>query len=286
MNWNPLRKLSLMQRPDLDSQTQNAYETLEKLIAEFESAEAATKSLHQSSKKLLDQILCMGKFETKLTDEITSANLFDSNEYMKSLLEEWHSFAFVVDTIGDEYVIGLQKTLIEPLKQLKHTFTELRAAIRLHESTQLDVIKFQRKVNSYSEKEKTGPNLVKLQEAKQSLENSQKEYARRTQTLANDLSNFLAGSEKLLQPLLEGFIAAEVAWVRACKRALETRSHMCLADAPGSQSLTRQADTPMVGIAQQQQQPAQSSSSERLKNIEDSFRAMGMLSISSEASGK
>lgn len=280
MNWNPLRKLSLMQRPEMDTQTQNAHESLERLINEFDSAENATKSLHQSSKKLLDQILCMGKFETKLTDEITSANLFENNEYMKSLLEEWHSFAFVADTIGDEYVIGLQKTLIEPLKQLKHTFAELRAAIRLHENIQLDVIKFQRKVSSYSEKEKTGTNLVKLQEAKQSLENSQKEYARRTQTLANDLSNFLAGSEKLLQPLLEGFIAAEVAWARACKRALDTRPHMCLTDAPGAQS--SQQMPPTV----QQQPPSQLSPLDRLKSIEESFQAIGALSISCESSGK
>lgn len=283
MSWNPLRKLSLIQRPpELDSQTQNAHENLERLIADFDSAENATKSLHQAAKKLLDQILCMGKFETKLTDELTSANLFDNHEYMKSLLEEWHSFAFVANTIGDEYVISLQKTLIEPLKQLKHTFAELRAAIRLHETIQLDVIKFQRKVSSYNEKEKTGSNLVKLQEAKQSLDASHKEYSRRTQTLVNDLSNFLAGSEKVLQPLLEGFIAAEVAWVRACKRALDTRSHMCLTNAPGA---TSAQSTPSQQNQILPQQPL--SPLDRMKNIEDTFRALGALSIaSSDTSNK
>lgn len=263
MSWNPLKKLSVIQHrlEWLDSSTQSANETLERLTAEFDSAENVTKSLHQSAKKLLDQILCMGKFETKLTDELSGSNVFENDETMRGVVEEWHSFAFVSSTIGDEYVISLQKNVIEPLKQLKQAFAELRAGIRLHDSIQLDVIKYQRKVASYSEKEKTGTNLVKLQENKHALEASQREFATRTQTLVNDLSKFLAGSVEMLEPLLAGFIAAEVAWIRACKRSLDSRSH--ITTATQTESTQTQSD--------------------RLKSIEDSFRALSALSISSES---
>lgn len=259
MSWNPLRKLgSLNQRPELDSMTQNANETLEKLINEFDSAENVTKSLHLAAKKLPDHILCTGKFETKLTDELAGANLFTEDEFMHNVIEEWHSFAFLSNTIGDEYVITLQKTLIEPLKQLKQAFAELRAAIRLHDTIQFDVIKYQRKVAHYSDKEKTGTNLVKLEESKQSLAASQKEFARRTQLLVNDLSKFLAGSVEMLQPLLEGFIAAEVAWIRACKRSIDSKSQL-------------------VASTQMESQP------DRLKNIEEKFKAFNGLSICSDS---
>lgn len=258
MNWNPLKRLSLLQqRPELDSTTQSANEQLERLVGEFDSAENVTKSLHQSAKKLIDQVLCMGKFEIKLTDELSSSNIFENDEFMKSVIEEWHSFAFVSNTIGDEYVISLQKTLIEPMKQLKQAFTELRAQIRLHDSIQLDVIKYQRKVACYSENERTGSNLVKLQESKQALAASQREFARQTQTLVNDLSKFLSGSIEMLKPLLEGFIAAEVAWVRACKRSMDSRSHI---------TSTTEVQT----------------QSDRLKTVDDSFRALGALSICSD----
>lgn len=259
MNWNPLKRLSLNHhhKLELDSVTQCATQQLERLVAEFDSAENIIKSLHQSAKKLIDQILCIGKFETKLTDDLSSSNLFSADEQMKAVTEEWHSLTFVSNTIGDEFVINLQKNILEPLKQLKQAFTELRAQIRLHDSIQLDVIKFQRKVATYNEKEKTGANLVKLQENKQSLAASQREFANRTHLLLKDLGKFLMGSSEMLQPLLEGFIAAEIAWVRACKKSMDSR--------------TRIEDTLTAG-----------NHPERLKKIENTFRALNDLSICSE----
>lgn len=257
MSWNLFKRSSLFQhRTELESSTKS--EQLERLVAEFDSAENVTKSLQQSAKKLLDQLLCMGKFETKLTDELSAANIFENDELMKSVIEEWHSFAFVSNTIGDEYVISLQKTLIEPLKQLKQAFADLRVKIRLHDAIQLDVIKFQRKLASYSEHEKTGTNLVKMKRVEESLNASRKELAYQTKSLVDDLSHFLTGSIEMLTPLLEGFIAAEVAWVRACNRSMDSRSQI----ASTTEMLT---------------------SSDRMKNIEDSFRALGVLSICSDS---
>lgn len=264
MIWNNLRKLSLMQRPEMDTMTQNANETLEKLINEFESAENITKSLHQAAKKLPDHILCTGKFETKLSDELLSSNLFAHDEFMRGIIDEWHSFAFVSNTIGDEYVITTQKTLIEPLRQLKQAFGELRTAIRLHDSIQFDVIKFQRKVASYSEKEKTGANLVKLEETKQALAASQREFARRTQLLINDLSKFLKGSVDMMKPLLEGFIAAEVAWIRACKKTIDSKPS--ISSITGGHSVNGELGGP----------------SARSKAIDEKIQALSSLTICSE----
>lgn len=254
MNWNPLKRLSLLKhKPELDSTTQNASEQLERLVTEFEAAENVTKALGQSVKRLLDQILCMGKFEVSLTSDISTSNVFNENESMHQILDEWNSMATVNNTIGDEYVIGLQKNLVEPLKQLKTAFAELRAQIRLHDAVQLDVIKFQRKVASYTDKDRTGANLVKLQENKQALAASQVEFAKQTQQLVNDLSKFLAGLEKL-KPLLEGFIGAELAWVQACKRTLDQRPHL------------------VAGAKHQSQ-------SERLKSIDDKLSKLSSLGI-------
>lgn len=250
MNWNPLRKLTII-RPELEI-AQSSNETLERLVAEFDSAENVTKSLYQAAKKLLDHILCTAKFENKLTEDLTNSNLFINDETMRNTIEDWHSFAFATTTIGDEYVITLQKTLIEPLKQLKQAFADIRSAIRLHDAIQLDVIKFQRKVATYSDKEKTGANLVKLQEAQQALAASQKEFARRTQLLITDLTKFLSGSLEVMRPLLEGFIAAEVAWVRTSKRSLDNKAF------------------------------AAESHADRLKEIEESFKALNALSICSD----
>lgn len=238
----------------MDSHVQNANEHLEKLVAEFDSAENVTKSLYQAAKKLPDHILCMGKFESKVTEDIVRSNLFVNDQSMRNIIEEWCSFATVSTSIGDEYVLSVQKSLIEPLKQLRQAYAGLRSAIRMHDSIQLDVIKFQRKVAQLSEKEKTGPNLVKLQEVKQSLAASQKEFARRTDLLVQDLTIFMAGSVEMLRPLLEGFIAAEIAWIRATKRSFDTKRD--ISDACQSQG---QAD--------------------RLRGIESTFKKLSTLAI-------
>lgn len=236
---------------------QNANETFEKLLAEFDSAENITKALQQAAKKLPDHILCTAKFETKLVDDLSSSNIYAEDERMRAIIEEWHSFASLSSGIGDEYVITIQKSVLEPLKKLRQAFSDLRASIRVHDAIQLDVIKFQRKVAAYGDKEKTGANLVKLQECKQSLTASQREFANYTTNLINELSKFLAGSLEMLQPLLEGFIAAELAWTRACKRSLDSKSRIIDATTFETQS-------------------------ERLRLIEDNFRSMNSLSICSE----
>uniref|UniRef100_A0A6G1SLT8 Bridging integrator 3 n=1 Tax=Aceria tosichella TaxID=561515 RepID=A0A6G1SLT8_9ACAR len=262
MNWNSLVRIShlkrFQQKQELSSATENAGEQLEQLMAEFDGAENVTKSLSQSAKKLLDQVLCVGKYEVTLSEGVASSGVFAEDSSMQTILEEWNSLAVVDNTIGDEYVISLQKTLVEPLKQLKKAFAELRAQIRLMEAVQLDMIKFQRKVSSYNSKDKTGQNLVKLQENKQALSASQAELAKQTEQLVNDLTKFNSGSLEMLKPLLEGFIAAELAWIQARKRTLNQRSRLVAAT-----------------VAQTQ--------SERLKSIEDNFKNLSALSICSSS---
>jgi hypothetical protein len=261
MNWNSLVRSHLkrfQQKPDSGSANENASEQLERLIAEFESAENVTKSLSQSAKKLLDQVLCMGKFEMTLTEGLISSAVFAEDVAMQGVLDEWSSLAIVDNKIGDEYVITMQKTLVEPLKQLKRAFAEIRAQIRLMETVQLDVIKFQRKVSSYNSKDKTGQNLVKLQENKQALAASQAEFARQTEQIVKDLTTFNTGSMEMLKPLLEGFVAAELAWIQARKRTINQRSRL-------------------VSATSARTQP------EWIKSIEESFKKIGALSICSSS---
>lgn len=225
MNWNPLKRPSL-NRPALDPSTQNANLALERLLNEFDSAENTAKSLYISVKKLPDHLLCAGNFEIKLTDELLTSSLFANDEFMRNVIEDWNSFTLQSNTIGDEYVINIQKTLIDPIKRLKLAFSGLRSAIKLHESKQFNLIKHQKRVASLSDKEKTGPNLVKLEQSKKLLSNAQSDFAHSTQVLLNDLSKFITGSVEMLKPLLEAFIAAETAWVKACQQSLESKSDL------------------------------------------------------------
>lgn len=257
MNWNPLRRLILLQQMPTDPAIRQANSTLDRLIIEFDSAENVIKQLSQSIKKLSDEILCMARFESKLFDDIVGSKLFDSDQSVKQTLEDWQSFTVQSSQIGDEYVIHLQRSLLDPIKKLQQTFKDLKLAIRFHEKLNLTVSKYQRRVTQYSDKTKTGTTVVKLEESKRALTIAQGEFARNSQVLVNDLSKFLSGSVEMLRPLLEGFMAAEVAWIQACKQSLDGKVN----------STAQNQSVSGVGLA------------DRLKDMQESFKSLGSLSI-------
>lgn len=222
-SWNILKKAVRRFKPDFDYRTQEASQILDRLIVEFDGIENAVRSLNQTAKKIPDILLAQNKFDLKLVEDLSNARLFDSDEQMKNVIEEWHKIASDANSIGDDYIITLQKTFNNSIKQLRQSFAEMKSAIRLREAIYSDVIKYSRKVVLYEEREKTGTNMVKLAEAKQDLIASQEEFSKRTFALTSELSKFLHSGIDMFHPSLEAFIASEMVWIRTCQRSINNQ---------------------------------------------------------------
>lgn len=235
MSWNFLRKpvsSKLYQPQDLDQATINANLALSVQLTEFNAAETCLKGLYTSIKKIQDNILCTGKLETKLTGDLINAKLYierdddqdDSQELtMDEAIETWRQIALSSYSLDENYVITLQRYVIDPMKRLKQAFTDLRLAIRTHEMKQNNLNKWQRKVTKYGDRRRTGNNLVRVEEAKRQLSLAEGEFSQSSQRLLEDLSHFLSGGTELRRPLLEAFAEAEIAFMEASRRIVRAQ---------------------------------------------------------------
>lgn len=168
----------------------------------------------------------MNKVESKITNDLSSSNQFTDDQNLRNILEKWHSFACDSNAAGEDYVVALQKVLLNPLKQMRQAFADMRNAIKTRESVHSDMLKFQKKVIYYNEREKTGTNLVKLEESRQAFNSSQSEYTRRTEALTKELSHFLSGTVSLFQPSLEGYITSEIGWIHNCQTSFDNQLNL------------------------------------------------------------
>jgi hypothetical protein len=206
---------------EVDQVCQLEKDQLDKLIIELESVENVAKSVHQSVKNLTKQMLCTGKVECTLTsDLLNQAKIFGDDDAMNNLLEECNSFAQTNNASGKEFITSLKKAVLVPLELLRRAMNEVRAELRIYNSLEMQVTKLQRKVTAHSDKERTGPNLVKLQEMKLALAVRRNEFTKLTQQMLVKLSKLLSASVELLNSCIKGFIAAELSWKCLCKQAM------------------------------------------------------------------
>uniref|UniRef100_A0A6G1SN28 Uncharacterized protein n=1 Tax=Aceria tosichella TaxID=561515 RepID=A0A6G1SN28_9ACAR len=254
MSWRSVRSVRIRRhRVEVDPVCQIEKDQLDNLVVELETVESIAKSAYQSAKNLSKQALCVGKLELTLTNDLTNyARIFTNDDTMSNLLEECNAYAYTSNTSSNEFATSLKKTLLDPLELLKRALTEVRRELRVYYSLEMEVIKLQRKVASYSDKERTGSNLVKFQEMKLALAVRKNEFTKLTQQLVAKVSKFVAGTKELLNSCVKGFIAAEMAWMNSCERTISRKSFMNIP----------------VGIE-----------TDRLKFMGDSIRALESLSI-------
>lgn len=131
------------------------------------------------------------------------------NEELRKIVEDWHTFGCESKKNGEDLVINIQKTVIDPLKQFQGAFAEMKNALKRKEQLQNDCLKYNQKVQKYSDKEKTSNNLVKLEAAKNSLGLAQEEYQVQQDVLARELPLFIESRIDYFQPSLAAFIRSE-----------------------------------------------------------------------------
>ncbi|KAG9509332.1 Bridging integrator 3-like protein [Fragariocoptes setiger] len=219
MSWNPLKRdTSKSTRSDGETST-GASTELDKLIHDFEATENKLKLLYNHAKHVPDTLLLMNKFEKQITENLSSS----PDPRFLPIIEEYHSFACQAEEIGEDLVITFQKVLLGPLKEIKQAFVELRQAIKHRDNVKNDVERFQKKISTLQNKEKTGTNLVKLEECKQTLMASQKEAARYENILHTELTKFLTGIVSLFQPSLEAFVRSEILWIQTSDKLISSQ---------------------------------------------------------------
>lgn len=207
MSWNPLKKLA--KQPSRLSISLND-DALESCVPKLEQLDLDTRKLYKDSKKYEDCLLDMCKSEKKMTEDLSNSLLCQEEDRLRTLVEEWHSFACGLSKADEELVANLHYTLTDPVKKFHAMFPEVKLSLRKYEQCRQDSEKLQAKVAKLETKERTAPNLVKLDHAKHSLNVCVGNQQTMQKMLKQELPIFYDKRIEYFQPSIEAIIRSEV----------------------------------------------------------------------------
>lgn len=236
---------------------------LEMMVAKLNDLDNNSRLLLRRVKRLEDQLDMASSAELDLSEQLVSSttnsmapNIFSKDTELTSSLNEWNSVNKILSSNQHERLISsLQDTLTKPVKRLQGSLSKFAIAYRSRNRMRAKLLKMQAKTRKLDGIKKTGPNLVKLSSAKRDLMCFEQELARRENNLMANLGDFFLIEAPVLLPSVEGFISAELNWIRGCEDTFETA-----------------AKTLINAIGQKQQR-------ERIADIETTMRSIEQLNL-------
>lgn len=224
MSWNPLKILSskhgsrspflLVDEGDFDRQMKN-----------FEQLENTSKKLMKDTKKYEELISTVSRCEKKMITDLSNSLICQENDILRSLVEEWYTFTNEANNVDDNLLRITHRTLTDPIKKFQVIFSEVRSAVKRREQALQHCSKCKMKVQKLEEKEKTGDNIVKLEMAKQALENANEEFKIQDSELKKILPYLYEFRIEYFQPSLEALICGQVDYVGEKTKAFNITMH-------------------------------------------------------------
>jgi amphiphysin len=220
MSWNPLRKFSSggvkgtgagsSQMGSNSSVVPKDSEDMEKQLMRLTAAETSTNKLKRDAKKLNESIIALNRIDCKLTNDLSNSTLCQEHEpHLRLLTEEWHTFNYQSTKCADDLSVNVHRIIVDPVKKLQQSYKEIRVLLKKRDHLHQEIVGLTAKVSKLAEKEKTGPNLVKLEQGKTALAAAQEEFTKQNNLIEAELPDFVDARIDFFQPSLEGFVRSE-----------------------------------------------------------------------------
>ncbi|XP_077775769.1 bridging integrator 3 isoform X3 [Podarcis muralis] len=161
-------------------------------------------------KKSTDADLAMSKSAVKISSDLLSNPLCEQDPKFLEMVMALDTAMKRMDSFNQEKVNQIQKTVIEPLKKFSGVFPSLNMAVKRREQTLQDYKRLQSKVEKYEEKEKTGPILTKLHQAREELRPVKDEFEAKNKQLLEEMPKFYSSRINYFKPSFESLIRAQV----------------------------------------------------------------------------
>uniref|UniRef100_A0A3P9NJ52 Bridging integrator 3 n=1 Tax=Poecilia reticulata TaxID=8081 RepID=A0A3P9NJ52_POERE len=173
--------------------------------------EDQTKKLHKDMKKSTEADLAMSKAAVKISADLLSNPLCEQDQAFLDSMTALDTAMKRMDAFNQEKVNQIQKTVIDPLKY-SGVFPSLNMAVKRREQALQDYKRLQSKVEKYEEKEKTGPAIVKLCQAKEELRPVKEDFEAKNKQLLDEMPKFYQSRIDYFQPSFEALIRAQVVY--------------------------------------------------------------------------
>ncbi|XP_068776557.1 bridging integrator 3 isoform X2 [Struthio camelus] len=218
--------------------TEKVERDFEREYGKLQQLEDQTKKLQKDMKKSTDADLAMSKSAVKISSDLLSNPLCEQDPVFLEMVTAFDTAMKRMDSFNQEKVNQIQKTVIEPLKKFSSVFPSLNMAVKRREQTLQDYKRLQSKVEKYEEKEKTGPVLAKLHQAREELRPVKEDFEAKNKQLLEEMPKFYSSRIDYFKPSFESLVRAQVVYY--------TEMHKIFGD------LTAQIDEP--GLSDEQRE--------------------------------
>ncbi|KAH0506313.1 Bridging integrator 3 [Microtus ochrogaster] len=199
MSWIPFK----IGQPKKQIIPKTVERDFEREYGKLQQLEEQTKRLQKDMKKSTDADLAMSKSAVKISLDLLSNPLCEQDQEFLNMVTALDTAMKRMDAFNQEKVNQIQKTVIEPLKKFGSVFPSLNMAVKR---------RLQAKVEKYEEKEKTGPVLAKLHQAREELRPVREDFEAKNKQLLDEMPRFYGSRLDYFQPSFESLIRAQVVY--------------------------------------------------------------------------
>ncbi|XP_007529178.2 bridging integrator 3 isoform X1 [Erinaceus europaeus] len=208
MSWIPFK----IGQPKKQIVPKTVERDFEREYGKLQQLEEQTKRLQKDMKKSADADLAMSKSAVKISLDLLSNPLCEQDQDFLNMVTALDTAMKRMDAFNQEKVNQIQKTVIEPLKKFGSVFPSLNMAVKRREQALQDYRRLQAKVEKYEEKEKTGPVLAKLHQAREELRPVRDDFEAKNKQLLDEMPRFYSSRLDYFQPSFESLIRAQVVY--------------------------------------------------------------------------
>ncbi|XP_069473796.1 bridging integrator 3 isoform X1 [Ambystoma mexicanum] len=206
MSWIPFK----LGQPKKQIVPKNVELDFEREYGRLQQLEDQTKKLQKDMRKSTEADLAMSKSAVKISSDLLGNPLCEQDIAFQQMVTALDTAMKRMDSFNQEKVNQVQKTVLEPLKKYSSVFPSLNMAVKRREQTLQDYKRLQSKVEKYEEKEKTGPVLAKLHQAREELRPVRDDFEAKNRQLLDEMPKFYNSRTDYFKPSFEALIRAQV----------------------------------------------------------------------------
>lgn len=172
----------------------------------LEELENISQMLHKDSKALAERDVEVLKAQKKLVHDLDARPLIQEDKTLTEGLREWKEHIKQQEDLLATTASDMNKVMVEPVKKLINVFPAIQTAIRKRNHLLNEYDKCQQKVDKQKKKERTGPNLVKLDTLQKALNNAKEEFESENTILCKKMSDLYEQRTEYILPSVHALI--------------------------------------------------------------------------------
>lgn len=212
--WNPLKKTAgqLAAKPLLTQglTTHEEERSLELAYVRLQDLEESSKKLYKEVKKYEECLTNLQRQEEKVASDLSNSTVCQENPELRRLAEDYSSVVYQMGHTTDDLAVLSQKTVVDPMKKLSGEFPSIQAAVKRRDLVMQECLRCQQKWEKMNKLERTGGNVVKIEQAKRSYQLAKDDYEKANRLLLMELPQFYDKRVDYFQPSLQALIRAQV----------------------------------------------------------------------------